>query len=366
MRRQLTSKPRSTPTFSGVIPGGELFDIPKGALKVIYGFTGFDWTPSVRAGTSLILVGNDDRGVGSGGSTTLTVGQGDALNDTCLNDASPSSTPTPAAGGLYPSSTSSASSSSADPLVSSTSSASSSTANSLMSSTSSAGSGSADPSASSISGGGGGPSVGAIVGTVVGAAALLLALVLLLCMRRRRRHSTQKERPVNLLQDGWRDSSDSAAYRDQHLQYYQPEPFLLPGAVARDAAGDSGAAPRTSGTTGRHSVESTKTAPRRGMPRPGTPDRSSIDTGKQGSAAGPTPLRPMRIVQHEDARHVEAAPQEDELETIELPPAYTHIRRAQSARVPAAPTAAGGESLSPVKGEGSSLLSVPALAPAVA
>jgi hypothetical protein len=64
--------------------------------------TGFPWDPSIRAGTTLILVGGDNRGNGSGGSTTNLVSAGIQSNISCLSNASPSSTAGNPAGGTYP------------------------------------------------------------------------------------------------------------------------------------------------------------------------------------------------------------------------------------------------------------------------
>ncbi|THH32072.1 hypothetical protein EUX98_g2120 [Antrodiella citrinella] len=95
---------QGTPTFQGAIPGGQSFSVPEGALSTVpdQGL-GFNWTASVRAGTTLLLVGGDDRGPGTAGSSVFIVGQGD---NSCLSDQSPSSTPGSPAGGSYPTSTS--------------------------------------------------------------------------------------------------------------------------------------------------------------------------------------------------------------------------------------------------------------------
>lgn len=64
--------------------------------------TGFSWTPSIRGGTTLILVGGDDRGNGTAGSTTNLVSSGIDNDISCLSDTSPSSTAGNPAGGTYP------------------------------------------------------------------------------------------------------------------------------------------------------------------------------------------------------------------------------------------------------------------------
>lgn len=97
-----------TPYFQGVIPGGQSFSVPVPTdnLSVVPAEgIGFTWTPSVRAGTTVILLGGDNRGPGTGGSSTYIVNFGE---NSCLNDQSPSSTPGSPAGGSYPTSTSGA------------------------------------------------------------------------------------------------------------------------------------------------------------------------------------------------------------------------------------------------------------------
>jgi hypothetical protein len=178
----------------------------------------------------------------------------------------------------------------------------------------------------------------------------LLALLLLglFLFRRRKFHKTQKERPVDLLQEGDdEEDGDNARGRDDLPQYYRPDPFTLPdptvaassvhggsdagdadhllgaGAAAAGAAGVAGSASRPSTSENRHSFL-----------RPGTPSDRATSTGTRKTTAGPTPLRPVNIIQHEDGHRVEDFPAPGEDETIELPPAYTNIKRDPSRRVP--------------------------------
>lgn len=94
----------STPTFQGIIPGGQSFSIPESNFSTVseegYGFT---WTPSLRIGTTVIITGGDDRGPGTAGSGLYIVSQGSTQD--CLTSDSPSSTPGSPAGGSYPTST---------------------------------------------------------------------------------------------------------------------------------------------------------------------------------------------------------------------------------------------------------------------
>lgn len=198
-------------------------------------------------------------------------------------------------------------------------------------------------------GGGGGhhsTNIGAIVGGVIGGVAAIAAgvLVAIFCFRRRRFHQTQKERPVDLLQDGEHEGSEDGR-RDELPQYYRPEPFLLPDPTVASTAGADedghllGGDADGDAQSHRPSVESfgrrTSTVPSMlGLHRPTTPDRRSQTqtsaSGQRKSAAGPTPLRPVNIIQHEDAGPPEPTEDESgspkEAETIELPPAYTHLR----------------------------------------
>jgi len=93
----------STPNFQGVIPGGESFSIPVGTITNATDMgTGFQWTPAVRAGATLIVVAGDDRGLGTGGSGLYSVSAGLYPNSSCITNTSPSSTAGPPAGGSYP------------------------------------------------------------------------------------------------------------------------------------------------------------------------------------------------------------------------------------------------------------------------
>lgn len=94
-----------TPAFQGVIPGGESFAITEGPLtNVSQQGLGFNWTVSLRGGTSLFIVAGDDRGNGTGGSVPNLVAPNINNDGSCLNDNSPSSTPGSPAGGSYPTS----------------------------------------------------------------------------------------------------------------------------------------------------------------------------------------------------------------------------------------------------------------------
>ncbi|KAH9031670.1 hypothetical protein EDB85DRAFT_1891060 [Lactarius pseudohatsudake] len=66
--------------------------------------TGFSWTVDISSGTNILIIGGDDRRIGSGGVAPFTVAP--SVNSSCLNSTSPSSTAGNPAGGSYPTSTS--------------------------------------------------------------------------------------------------------------------------------------------------------------------------------------------------------------------------------------------------------------------
>ncbi|KAF9219529.1 hypothetical protein BS17DRAFT_717307 [Gyrodon lividus] len=296
---------QGTPNFQGVIPGGQSFSIPVGQVtQVANEGYGFNWTPSVRAGSTLMIVAGDNRGLGTGGSEPYSVQAGLYPNSSCLTDNSPSSTAGPPAGGAYPTN------SSGDET------------------------------------GGGGSHLTSASGGVIGglAAVVILALTGFYIIRRKTAPRSQKERPVDLLQG---DPDDNDPLPNTELpQYYHPEPFLatapteVSSAYAQEEGGrlsvsgsnllyDSATASRYGTSDRRQSGVTTFSDPRSATPElDGATAPSGSMTGMTSSRKSPMPrqLRPVNIIQHEDAglSNTEDAEQP---ETIELPPAYTNIRR---------------------------------------
>jgi hypothetical protein len=80
---------------------------------------GFDSTVPVRAGTTVLLVGGDGRGIGTGGWEQMVVKASNSQS--CLNSLSPSSTPGLPAGVASPTSSSGYSTSSSGYPMSSSS-----------------------------------------------------------------------------------------------------------------------------------------------------------------------------------------------------------------------------------------------------
>ncbi|KAK2459885.1 hypothetical protein APHAL10511_008085 [Amanita phalloides] len=78
------------PVFHGVIPGGQSFSIAPSNVTHIPGMGhGFSWTPPIRSGTFVFIIGGDNRGIASAGSTPHIVRYN--KDNRCLDDASPSS-----------------------------------------------------------------------------------------------------------------------------------------------------------------------------------------------------------------------------------------------------------------------------------
>ncbi|KAG6896394.1 hypothetical protein C0992_008603 [Termitomyces sp. T32_za158] len=276
-------------TFLGVIPGGQSFAIPESNITNIDSQgTGFSWTPNLRGGTTLIVVGGDTRGNGTAGSSLNVVSSGPSNIGSCLNDASPSSTPGSPAGGSY------------------------------ATSTSEAGNGS----------GGVKTNVGAIVGGVVGGFVALMIICLLLIFFVRRSRVAQQHREkqaVNLLIVDEGDETPAGAggnSRNERPEYYQPEPYTVPEpTIASTYDEDFGG----TNSEGRPLSGYTSTS------RSGTPDiqstygGGSTTTGRKGYLRQ---MRPINIIQHDDAGpSMPPRPPDEEVETVELPPAYTNIRQ---------------------------------------
>lgn len=172
-------------------------------------------------------------------------------------------------------------------------------------------------------------STGAIVGGVVGGVVALLALLLfLLFLRRRRRLHRRKTgtQPVDLLHSDEADGDEPSTRqaRNDLPQYYQPEPFIVPDPSRTSASTELDALGLGMGERRMSMLSSTD--------RSGTPDLLSAGgtsvTGTSNRKGGgpPRSLKPVNIIQHDDAGPSVTALKAEEPETIELPPAYTNIR----------------------------------------
>ncbi|KZP26925.1 hypothetical protein FIBSPDRAFT_1040424 [Athelia psychrophila] len=130
-------------------------------------------------------------------------------------------------------------------------------------------------------------------------------------------------------------------------QFYQPEPFL----VADPTLSGSQAGDHSQGRSSYDRRQSTHTSseggPLLGMGMGHAPSGSiSTSTGTRKSPLGPAPLRNVNIIQHEDAGEEEDGGEGAGDETIELPPAYTHIKKGSRATAATEPAEAGGEGMS--------------------
>jgi len=307
---------QGTPNFFGVIPGGQSFAIPQGEItRVEEQGLGFSWVPNVRTGTTLMIVGGDNRGNGTGGSIFNVVSGGIKNDSGCLKQDSPSSTPGSPAGGSYPTSSTGAG----------------------VGGGGSGGSGGGG--GGGTGGGGGGSNTGAIVGGVVGGVAFITAIILAWFFLRRRSKQKRRrsKRSVDLLNED--EDDDSPPQNPNHLPhqleaYYAPEPFMvpdtstLPDGTTADGHGVGGSSRPMSGTS--------QTYSRSGTPDVQGPGASQGYAWAAGSTAtsnsrkgAPPRMRPVNIVQHEDAGPPllpAEGEDKDEPETVELPPAYTAVR----------------------------------------
>jgi cell division septation protein DedD len=161
-----------------------------------------------------------------------------------------------------------------------------------------------------------------VIGGVVGVA--LIGMIVFFLLRRRRSGYRSAAEPVDLLEGREGELTDDA--HGDVPQHYLPEPYHIPPtAVTEMSETVSGLSPLTA-RDGRMSQLSLTTQTRLSSDETSTaPGRSTV-TSSAKSPAGPPNLRAVNIIQHEDAGPSEA-PRNEGAETIELPPAYTNIRK---------------------------------------
>ncbi|KAF8343579.1 hypothetical protein F5887DRAFT_972247 [Amanita rubescens] len=86
-----SSEAQGTPAFYAVIPDGQSFPIiASNVTDVFQEGRGFSWVPPIRAGTIFSIIGGDARGIATAGSIILVVQYED--DNSCLGDTSPAST----------------------------------------------------------------------------------------------------------------------------------------------------------------------------------------------------------------------------------------------------------------------------------
>ncbi|KAF8257135.1 hypothetical protein EI94DRAFT_1760487 [Lactarius quietus] len=155
---------------------------------------------------------------------------------------------------------------------------------------------------------------GAIAGGVAGGLALMVsvALIAFFYARRRGYSAISTERPVMVLHD-YEDGDGS--YQD-HPHHYVLEPYRVSDINAGGPSVAASTSDRLLSTTSAN------------IPSPQTSaSTNTVTTHKSGL---PPRLRPVNIVQHNDAGPSGVPSGAGEHETIELPPAYTNIGSVQS------------------------------------
>ena len=160
------------------------------------------------------------------------------------------------------------------------------------------------------------------------------ALLIYYLRRRERLKRRQKDRAVDLLnaeddEDDHPPAQNATAANPRSSQnelpeFYRPEPYLVSESDTRTDALSLSAGRRTPGYESRR-LSATATE----MSQFGFDPTTASSTGRKGPS--PRQWRAVNIVQHEDAGPSGPPPADgEEAETIELPPAYTHIRNTSS------------------------------------
>ena len=272
--------------------------------------SGYNFIPSIRAGTTVVIVGGDDRQMGNAGRVLYIVATAGYNNDTCLDSSSPSSTPGPPAGGIM------------TPTVSSTiSPVGSHTSNNLSRSVSEYKVGFGHSIylflySTSVGGIAGKVHItlhcaishGFLSGGVVGGVVVLVVAIFatIFIRRRRRRQNSSKERATIFL-----DNDDDNEYRDHSSRYCEPEPFTL----TESAQDSSSREQSTSDTPGQQAVLDTYVAD--------DPPSARTQSGASKKSPAPPSVR-LNVIVHEDAGP--SMTEDEEPKIVELPPAYTNIR----------------------------------------
>lgn len=147
---------------------------------------------------------------------------------------------------------------------------------------------------------------------------LIIAFLALLWFRRRRAQRASKERP-SLFIDHDDEAPTSQLPHGELPLYYEAEPFTASEPTERASTH------RPSTTLDRSERPTSQALTYLSDPqRVASPDGTS--TGVSRKSPLPPSLRPVNVIQHEDAGP--SAPADNtEPETVELPPAYTNIRK---------------------------------------
>jgi len=270
---------QGTPSFDGIIPGGQSFTIPEPSITTssTQG-VGFSWTPSIKGGTTFILVAGDNRGMGSGGEVAFTIGLNS--DQSCLSSSSPSSTAgTPA--GAYSTST-------------------------AASSTSTSGSGSGSTSAAS-SGGRTRTRTVTLIGGIVGGAVgglLLISILLYLFARNARARRFSNPQPIDILGDPLRPETGGLS------------PVRAPRSTMGDILSLYGQTATSDNGSTYNSTPWQTSGPSEFGSRYNPP--SEVSSSSRREQAWDTSM-----IQHKDAGVILLPPAEERV--VELPPRYDNI-----------------------------------------
>lgn len=147
---------------------------------------------------------------------------------------------------------------------------------------------------------------------------LIIGLLVFFWIRRRHAQRAKKERP-SLFIDHDDDAPTSQPPREELPVYYRPEPF-----TASEPTDRASTRPSTPADRSERPISQSLTYLSDPQRAP-TPDGTG--TGFSRKSPMPSPLRPVNVIQHEDAGPSLPA-DNTEPETVELPPAYTNIRNA--------------------------------------
>jgi len=160
--------------------------------------------------------------------------------------------------------------------------------------------------------------------------------------KRKRERARQREKPLDLLNED-EDGDEDRPNNQNNLppQFYQAEPFTVPDPTIagtntesyQDWESSDGRRPLSGGSTSFYT-----NSHQGGAYRPGTPEGSAFggqgvggtQTSMTRKGAPPRMMRPVNIIQHDDAGPSYTAPKEgEEADTIELPPAYTALKKGE-------------------------------------
>lgn len=163
---------------------------------------------------------------------------------------------------------------------------------------------------------------------------------------------------MNLITDDDDDAPPAAGgtRRNELPEYYQPEPFMVPDPMLDAGRSSIGGTYTDDDGTRPLSATSSSFYTRGTTPEPGASlagygaggtHAGSSTGGERRKGGAPRPMRPVNIIQHDDAGPPEDKEPEAEPETIELPPAYTAVGRGRANNAAAATAAPASPPVEP-------------------